>query len=248
VFSLPAEQLTDLLRSCVGSTPNPWERLLLDWDDVLAQDSAAAALYEVWLQELTAAVIKRAAPEKVWKMLGAEHGGDWSPAKVLKHLSQPTTEVFGANPAAERDRLLRDTLDSAGRKLQRLEGPDTAAWSWGKLHVVRFRHPLEQLPGAAEIMDLGPTPRPGDEYTVNATGFLGGSFAQISGASYREILDTSNWDRSIAVNTPGQSGQPESQHYADLLPLWRDGKYFPLLYSKDAVEKHATDKLVLEPK
>ena len=93
----------------------------------------------------------------------------------------------------------------------------------------------------------GPVPRPGDEYTVNATGYPDNSFDQVSGASYREIIDLSDWDHSVAVNVPGQSGQPGSPHYSDLLPLWSEGKYFPLLYSREAVEKEATDKLVLEP-
>lgn len=112
---------------------------------------------------------------------------------------------------------------------------------------MRFRHALDKAEGAQALMDLGPVGRPGDEYTVNATGYFGESFEQVSGASYREILDTSDWDRSVAVNTPGQSGQPGSPHYSDLLPLWNEGLYFPLSYSRDAVEKQMTDKLVLEP-
>jgi len=55
---------------------------------------------------------------------------------------------------------------------------------------------------------------------VNATGTYGDTWEQVSGASYREILDTSDWDQSVAVNTPGQSGQPGSPHYSDLMPLW----------------------------
>jgi penicillin amidase len=90
-------------------------------------------------------------------------------------------------------------------------------------------------------------PRPGDEYTVNATGYSGSSFDQVSGASYREILDTSNWDNSVAVNAHGQSGQPGSPHYSDLVPLWSDGKYFPLVYSREAVVNAATDRLELTP-
>jgi penicillin amidase len=38
------------------------------------------------------------------------------------------------------------------------------------------------------------------------------------------------------VNHPGQSGDPESQHYRDLAPLWRSGSYFPLAYTRKAVE------------
>jgi penicillin amidase len=242
VLSLPATELTRLLRGAVGSMPNPAEHMMLDWNHVVDQDSAAAGLYEIWLQELTTEVMHHAAPESVWKLLD-----QWSPAQVLRYLSNPTAERFGVNPAAVRNNMLRDTLNTAFSKMTKLEGSDLSTWTWGKLHVVRFRHPLDQLPGAAEVMDLGPAPRPGDEYTVNATGYFGGSYEQVSGASYREILDTSDWDNSVAVNTPGQSGQPESDHYSDLMPLWGDGKYFPLAYSKTAVEKETTDKLVMEP-
>ncbi|HEX4594201.1 MAG TPA: penicillin acylase family protein, partial [Bryobacteraceae bacterium] len=106
---------------------------------------------------------------------------------------------------------------------------------------------LDQQPDAKDVLDLGPLSRPGDEYTVNATGAYGDSWEQVSGASYREILDTSDWDRSVAVNTPGQSGQPGSPHYSDLMPLWDAGRYFPLLYSRKAVEAETTDRLVLNP-
>ena len=103
------------------------------------------------------------------------------------------------------------------------------------------------MPGVAALTDPEPVSRPGDDYTVNATGYPLGSFDQISGASYREILDLSDWNHSVAVNVPGQSGQPGSPHYSDLIPLWSEGKYFPLLYSRGAVEKEAADKLVLQP-
>jgi penicillin amidase len=95
-------------------------------------------------------------------------------------------------------------------------------------------------------LDLGPLARPGDGNTVNAT-WVGKKFEQEGGASYREILDTADWDHSLVANTPGQSGQPGSSHYSDLLPLWDKGEYFPLLYSRKAVEKNARDRLMLAP-
>ena len=149
--------------------------------------------------------------------------------------------------AADRDQALLDSLKNATAKLIQLEGADSSKWTWGRLHVVRFRHPLERSPESGASLDLGPVPRPGDEYTVNATEYFDDSFEQVSGASYREILDTSDWDQSLAVNTPGQSGEPASKHYSDLLPLWDQGKYFPLSYSREAVEKVTSDRLELEP-
>jgi penicillin amidase len=46
---------------------------------------------------------------------------------------------------------------------------------------------------------------------------------------------------------PGQSGQPGSPHYTDLLPLWSEGTYFPLAYSRKKVEEATKNRLVLEP-
>ena len=58
------------------------------------------------------------------------------------------------------------------------------------------------------------------------------------GASYREIIDVSNWDNSITINTPGQSGQPESPYYGNLLPLWAKDEYFPMAFSRGLVDQN----------
>jgi penicillin amidase len=237
VVSLPARQLVAMLRAVSNDAPDSSAQLLRHWDNAVTRESGAAALYELWLGELTTAVVHKVAPQNLWNLL--EH--DWTPATLLRVLSNP--QHFGVT-AGDRDRLLVESLKTATSKLTTLEGSDSSKWTWGQLHVVRFKHPLDRAP---RIVDLGPLPRPGDEYTVNATEYFGDSFEQVSGASYREILDTADWDQSLAVNTPGQSGQPGSPHYSDLMPLWDQGKYFPLSYSKEAVEKVTTDRLMLEP-
>ena len=61
------------------------------------------------------------------------------------------------------------------------------------------------------------------------------------------VLDVGNWDNSRAINTPGQSGDPASPHYRDLAGSWADGKYFPLLYSRAAVQKAASHVIELVP-
>ena len=60
-------------------------------------------------------------------------------------------------------------------------------------------------------------------------------------------LIATDWDQSVAINVPGQSGQPGSKHFDDLLALWRSGQYFPLRYSRDAVDAVTTDLLILQP-
>ncbi len=53
-------------------------------------------------------------------------------------------------------------------------------------------------------------------------------FAVTNGASFRMVLDVGDWDESRVINTPGQSGDPESPHYGDLFSLWAEGRHVPL--------------------
>jgi penicillin amidase len=130
-------------------------------------------------------------------------------------------------------------MDTAMARLRARLGADSTAWRWGALHTAAFPHKV------AAAFDLGPVTRGGDGSTVNSTS--GPDYRQSSGASYREILDVADWDRSVATSVPGQSGQPESDFYGNLLPLWARGEYFPLLYSRAAVERNTRHVLWLKP-
>ena len=93
------------------------------------------------------------------------------------------------------------------------------------MHRAPFKQPF------GSEFDLQPARRGGDGTTVNATSSSIG-YQQNVGASYREIIDLANWDNSWATSTPGQSGQPGSSHYGDLLELWRNNQYFQLASSR----------------
>jgi penicillin amidase len=243
VVSLPARELQSLLKAAAGSAPNRAAKLLLDWDCAVSPDSTAATLFEFWVPELSDAVTKLVIPSEAQKI-----AGKMGLPEILQELSHPSVAVFGQNSEAARDTLLLQTLQAAEQKLSAKAGADTKNWAWGKLHRVSFKHPLDHVaPGAGTLFDRGPFPRPGDGSTVDATYFGGASFDQLAGASYREIFDLSDWDNAVAVNVPGQSAQPGSVHYDDLLPLWLGGQYFPLRYSKPSVDRETTDVLELKP-
>jgi len=172
--------------------------------------------------------------------------GRISPLKTIDALKNPTTRWFGGeSPLAGRDAALLASLEEAVKEARGRLGDDPSKWRWGKLHVAPFTHPLSTTAERRAVFDLPSAERGGDGNTVLATS--GPGFRQNHGASFREILDVSDWDRSMATNAPGQSGQPGSKHYGDLLSLWAQGKYFPLLYSKQKVEGMAKERLTLEP-
>jgi penicillin amidase len=93
-------------------------------------------------------------------------------------------------------------------------------------------------------LNLPTVERPGDANTVDAAGGASGA----NGASYREILDPSDWDKSMMTNVPGESGDPQSKHYRDLVDDWIAGKYHPMPYSRKAVEAALEERILLEPK
>jgi penicillin amidase len=115
------------------------------------------------------------------------------------------------------------------------------------MHTATFTHPLAdaKTPERGAAFNLGPVERSGDGNTVNAT--AGANYRQSAGASFRQVMDLSNWDNSTATNTPGQSGQPGSANYDDLLKLWAREEHFPLSYSRAMVEKNTKARLRLVP-
>ncbi len=241
VTSLPAIAFQKFLRT-VPLRDDPQLSDFLRWDGKLTRDSADAALYEVWTRSIGKALGRKISTRN------AQTYQDLPPDTLLRLLASPDADIFGADPKAQRDLMLAETLHVATQELERLMGPDRAHWRWGTLHQINFRHGLDQIsPDMAKLLDIGPLPRPGDGYTVNATWTSPNSWDQIDGASYRQILDTSDWDQSVAINTPGQSGQPGSDHYSDLAPLWDSGRYFPLVYSAAAVRNATANELILQP-
>jgi len=242
--SLPARQLVPLLRGVKVEDQTLHEAidLLVNWDMVLSKDSAAAALYEVWLTKLSTNVFRPLVPESVWPLVK----GRPSLTTLIKLLKNPESKYFGPDPKVKRDELLIKSLKESLSDLHAQLGADMERWKWGDLHIAEFKHQLSTDEATRAVFDLKSVARGGDGNTVNATG--GANFRQTSGASLRQILDLSNWDNSIAINVPGQSGQPGSPHYGDLLPLWAEGRYFPLLFSKEKVKRNAKQRLILEPK
>ena len=93
----------------------------------------------------------------------------------------------------------------------------------------------------------GPFPKSGSPYTPNQSTYRLSDFQLTNGPSFRVVLDVGNWDNSRAVNFPGQSGNPDDPHYGDLAQMWLVGEYFPLLYTREAVEKATQARILLRP-
>ena len=245
VVSNAARRLCRLLRDRQPlDTPAPAMRLLAEWDGELGAESAAAALFEVWwtkhLRPLLIASVTTDA-------MARELIGPGDAASLLQLLETPDYRL-GTEPERVRDALLATALEAAFRACAALMGEDVAAWSWGRLHQAHFVHPLSRLTEpASTAMDVGPLPQGGSGSTPMNASYRPSDFRVTVGASVRLVIDVGDWDSSVCINSPGQSGDPASPHYADLAPVWAAGAYVPLLYSADAVDRETEARIKLVP-
>jgi penicillin amidase len=56
-----------------------------------------------------------------------------------------------------------------------------------------------------------------------------------------------NWDAARMTNAPGQSGDPRSPFYANLLAGWAADDSFPMFYSRDLVLANKVLRIELIP-
>jgi penicillin amidase len=141
------------------------------------------------------------------------------------------------------------TLDDAWADTSKMLGDDADDWTWGAIHQTTFRHPLQHLASGelASRMRFETYPRGGSSFTVNATGYYSMQLRTDHGASYRQVIDVGNWDAATMTNAPGQSGDPRSPFYDNLLEGWATDGSFPLIYSRDKVFEHKAFLIELLP-
>jgi penicillin amidase len=234
-YSIPAERLRRMMRSLApdGSDARKAVDILNSWDAVMAEDSAAAALFELWwLKHLRPAVIAELCPAL---RPNADLVGVGDVDAILERLE-------GSPPRFAS--LFERTLAAALQEATKLLGNEISKWRWGDIHQTLFQHPLSNLEDVARGFDVGPFPLGGDSSTPMHAAPRLLDCRVTHGASVRLIMDVGDWDRSLCINTPGQSGVPDSKFYGNLALLWATGSYVPLPFSQSAVE--AATEIVLE--
>ncbi|MDL2716832.1 MAG: penicillin acylase family protein [Acidobacteriota bacterium] len=243
--SLAAREIVPYLRALDPQDPGVARAraLLLDWDFVLSKDSAPAALYEAFVLQLQKDVFDREVPAAVRASFGA------GSRTVLRRILAAPGPSFGPDPLKGRYEQLLASLTKSVATLTAKLGPGPAAWAWGKLHHIAIDHPLSSAldAGRRAELDVGPLPVGGDGLTPHATSVRESDWRQMAGASYRQIVDLARWDRSVVLNSPGQSGDPRSAHYRDLFPLATEGRYVPMLYSRSKILEAADEIITLTP-
>ena len=243
-LSVPARTLVPLLTQLSSPDSKTEQALsyLRRWDYQLGPESVAASIYVAWEGQLKRAVYEQYIPATARPYLKSV------PSKrVIDWLVTPAP-TGAADPLETRDNLLLSCLTKAVAELTERLGPDIENWQYGQRNNkhITLTHPLSELVSDAQRqkINLGPIARGGYGETVNATGT---DLNQTHGASFRILVDTENWDKTLGINSPGQSGNPDSPHYRDLFEIWGRNDYFPIYFTKETVKAAGEKTTVLKP-
>ena len=260
--SIYAEALTPLLTRQLSD--DPYVRIavnmLQDWGYHMDQESAAALVFHYTLLHL----LDLTFGQKLGATAEGYLGKGSSPiflvngfmlraeTRLLELLQNQEESPWYADAASgqrrSRDELIETALKLAVDRLRRDVNPTPRKWAWGRIHQIRYNHTLGSAPILGWLFNRGPYPVGGDGTTLNQTGFmpeLPPGLVQVQ-ASYRQILDVGNWDAALGLTGSGQSGHPVSRNYADQIPMWLEGAYHKMPWSRAAVEEATRHRLTLK--
>jgi penicillin G amidase len=223
-FSLMAKRLVPLMTNITPADQASRQSiaLLRHWDFHMDRDKVAPLLFTAWLRQFSHAIL--------FGRFGDAVAGYWDLRPQVMEavlterpdwcgdLKRPGTETCATR--------LAQSLAAALAELRRAYGDDISRWQWGRAHVAVFANPVfSRIPVLRDWFDPS-IPTPGAYDTLNRGPSVirddTHPFAQVFGAGLRIITDLASPRDSRMIVTPGQSGNPLSSHFADLMRRWRD--------------------------
>jgi penicillin amidase len=264
IYSAQAERLS---RHLVEIEPaNEEERRALEylakWDHQMESHSVAASIYQVTRLRALVLTFGPHLGDLIDDYVGLDtitplaattlyHGR--SMVRLLDLLDGQGENSWLAEPASgrmrSREEILHLALAEALDLLRAELGPDMATWTWGRLNRLHFQHPVGAVNPLHLLFNRGPFAMGGDQDTLlRASSAPRYPFPPVgTGDAVRFIADVSDWEQCRLIIPGGQSGHVASRHYADLIPLWREGRYQAMPFGRAQIERDAKQHLTLAP-
>jgi len=223
---------------------------LFRWDGSMRHGSAEAAWFETFVLEFADLLCRDEMGDSLFASF--LNLSSFFPECLGNILKDPLSPWF--DDVRTKDRIetaaeiLKQSLVKSAEKLKIQWGDDFSKWSWAGLHTLSFRHPLEQTALVGWMFRSGPFATGGSYGTIASADVDWTSpFRTSAGASAKMVLDLSNWDNSVSVLPPGQSGQLLDPHLQDQVQLYLENYYRPMLWDSSKVEQAGWDLLLLQP-
>jgi penicillin G amidase len=253
VLSLAIVKLQPLMIAAAqagGSVEHGVLDQLTVWDGTMGADRPEPLIFTAWMREAVRAIYRDDLGEAFERYFnyravalirlleGRATSRDWCDDRTT-----PGRESCGA--------VLAGALNQALRELQLRYGSDRSRWRWGQAHPAFSEHrPFGLVGGLAPFFNVE-VPSGGGNYTLNRGQADFGAeppFANRHAASFRAIYDLADLDRSLFIQTTGQSGNPLSPFYRSFAVRWSKGEYIEIPTKRQAVEAARLGTWTLTPK
>jgi penicillin G amidase len=252
VLSLGFARLKPLMiaaaRRAGGADPAVLDRLER-WDTTMQAYIAEPLIFMAWQRETVRAIYRDDLGAAFERYFGSR-------ALALSRLLEGRSTSRDwcddrSTPARETcDAIIAKSLSAALADLDKRYGTDRTRWRWGDAHFAFNEHrPLGLVPGIAAFFNIE-VPSPGGPYTLNRGMVEFGEdppFANRGGSTYRAIYDFADLDRSLYIQTTGQSGNPFSPSYRSFVQRWAKVEYIEIPTKRAEIGKIATGIWTLTP-
>lgn len=225
------------------------------FDGAMDKDSPAAALVGAFVHEFTR--------KTFLDELGPEDGIFWQAfldANMVSygapedHLVVQSESLFFddvTTPVKERkEDIIAYALVAAVKLCEKKMGSEHKNWKWGTLHTYHWKHEFtKKTRFFHEYFNRGPYPASGDVHTLNVTTFTWGeNFDTWNIPAMRMVVDFGKSEGASFLTVPGQSGNPSSPHYDDMIPYFLNISAHPMPFNSENIAKQYQDVLELVPK
>lgn len=196
---------------------------LKKWNRQVAVNSVRATIFNTWWQKFyrqtwndsfggKEAILNLPSIDRTEKLLIESPNSVW-----FDDRKTPFKETAGD--------LLSRTFNATVAELTNKYGNMGTSWQWGKVKKFEVRH-LANIPGFGS----GNFESGGTGSTVNA-------LTDGHGPSWRMVVQMGPQTKGYGIIPGGQSGNPGSFYYDNMLPVWKAGKLNQLLFLQSATEK-----------
>lgn len=141
---------------------------------------------------------------------------------ILNEPANPFFDIATTEKKETLDDLVFQSFRKAKESLENELGPISEKWAWGKARGTDIRH-LAQIPGLG-CLNLFTS---GNHSIVNATN-------KYAGPSWRMVVELGPQVRGWGIYPGGQSGNPGSIYYDNMVQPWVAGEWEPLLFLRSA--------------
>ena len=148
-----------------------------------------------------------------------------------------------------RAEMITKSFKEAIVSLENQLGESVESWTWDKVHIVEYQHPIGKIAAFRQLFNVGPFAVAGANEVINNQFYDYGDNANYEikgGPSTRRIVDFSDVENSWSILPTGQSGNPFSSHYKDQAELYNSGSFRKMKMNKEEIIKSST-KLIFKP-